>query len=188
MPLAFDIETEGLDKLVDDITVASVFDPDRDIKKTFFFTRCPVERKNSILLFLQELDDAKELYCFNGIRFDIPFIVHRFEVPESRYRQWILKTFDYFEICKCVFASSCSLNKLLSVNGHSVKTSSGLQAVIWAKEANWKELDDYCMQDTILTHVISRQKRVIIPLTNRQHVGCISHMERDAHRVLFFHY
>jgi uncharacterized protein YprB with RNaseH-like and TPR domain len=37
--LAFDIETEGLDSDRDGITVASVYDPDRGIKKTFFFMR-----------------------------------------------------------------------------------------------------------------------------------------------------
>ena len=44
-----------------------------------------------------------------------------------------MKVFDYFEICKLVFSSSCSLNALMTVNGEDVKSSSGMQAVYWAR-------------------------------------------------------
>ena len=89
--LAFDIETEGLDSVVDDITVASVYDPDRDIKKTFFFKREGFDRQENIDQFLQVLDDAPLLCCFNGVRFDIPFIIARFDVAQARYTNWFMK-------------------------------------------------------------------------------------------------
>jgi hypothetical protein len=49
-----------------------------------------------------------------------------------------------------------------------------LQAVEWAKEKNWKDLEDYCMKDTMLTHHISIRGIVHMPLTgwNRQ-ITCI---------------
>ena len=42
-------------------------------------------RQENIDQFLQELDDAPSLCCFNGIRFDIPFIIARFSVPQVTY-------------------------------------------------------------------------------------------------------
>lgn len=83
---------------------------------------------------------------------------------------WFVKLFDYFEVSKLVFSSSCSLNRLLEANGFRVKTSHGMQAVEWAREKRWQELEDYCMQDTILTHQISSCDDVLIPLTGKRHV------------------
>ena len=91
--LAFDIETEGLHSDVDDITVASVYDPERGIKKTFFFQREGYDRQQNINDFLQTLDDAPSLCCFNGVRFDIPFIIARFEVDQERYTKWFMKVY-----------------------------------------------------------------------------------------------
>jgi uncharacterized protein YprB with RNaseH-like and TPR domain len=89
--LAFDIETEGLLSDVDDITVASVYDPERGIRKTFFFIREGYNRQENIDSFLEILDDAPSLCCFNGVRFDIPFIIARFKVAPERYTKWLLK-------------------------------------------------------------------------------------------------
>ena len=77
----------------------------------------------------------------------------------------MLKLFDVFEVCRLVYGSSCSLNNLLLANGKEVKSSSGLQAVEWAREANWESLEDYCMQDTVLTHEISCSEHVELPLS-----------------------
>jgi uncharacterized protein YprB with RNaseH-like and TPR domain len=94
--LAFDIETQGLHSDVDDITVASVYDPARDIKKTFFFIRDGHDRQQNIDDFLKILDDAPSLCCFNGVRFDIPFIIARFSVPQERYAKWFIKVICLF--------------------------------------------------------------------------------------------
>jgi DNA polymerase elongation subunit (family B) len=169
--LSFDIETMGLDKRKDCITVASVYDPDKNIKKNFNFMTGNVDE--TIIEFLGHLDDAESICAFNGVRFDLPFIIHQFQVPVERYTKWFIKMFDYFEVCKVAFSSSCSLNKLLEANGEEVKTSSGMQAVVWAKEKEWELLEDYCMMDTILTHTISTRKLVTLPLTGRQQVHCV---------------
>ena len=81
MLLAFDIETEGLDSSIHRITVASVYDPDRNISHTFNFVRGDeasfhAEREG----FLRCLDEAPALCCFNGVRFDIPFIAKRYVI------------------------------------------------------------------------------------------------------------
>jgi uncharacterized protein YprB with RNaseH-like and TPR domain len=89
--LSFDIETEGLHHDTDDITVASVYDPERGIKKTFFFMREGHDRQQNIDEFLEILDAAPTLCCFNGVRFDIPFIIARFAVVRDRYTKWFMK-------------------------------------------------------------------------------------------------
>ncbi len=75
--LAFDIETEHLDSRKGRITVASVYDPDRGIQKTFNFIRDESKYEQERDAFIKCLDDAPVLCCFNGVRFDIPFIAQR---------------------------------------------------------------------------------------------------------------
>lgn len=194
--LSVDIETEGLNKYVDRITVACVYDPELCICRSFNFITgvsnnhsiqdgrvidqqnptpqelCSQEdfHENPAMIkdFLSELDRADSICTFNGIRFDLPFIIHRFGVPESRYREWFVKTIDYFEVCKLVFSSTCSLDRLLSANGTvQTKTASGLQAIEWAREGRWIDLVEYCMMDAILAYNVSVKHIVKLPLTKR---------------------
>jgi hypothetical protein len=95
----------------------------------------------------------------------LSFGILRFSIPEEQQGRWILKLFDYFEVCKLAFGSSCSLNNLLKANGEDVKSSCGSQAIEWAREGKWDLLEDYCMKDTMLTHKISTRGTVNIPLT-----------------------
>ena len=153
--LAFDIETEGLNSREHGIIVASVYDPDRQVQRTFNFMADPAKFESERDEFLRVLDEAPSLCSFNGVRFDIPFIAVRFNVCPKRQGQWVLKTLDLFEVCKLCFGSSCSLKNLLQANGMEQKSSHGLQAIEWAKQGNWKDVEDYCMRDAMLTHQIS---------------------------------
>ena len=166
--LEFDIECTGLDRFKDHVTVASVYNPDVGIERNFNF--CVGDVEGAKREFMQHLDDAEIICAFNGVRFDLPFIIQQFGVPPQRWQLWFVKIFDYFEVCKTVFGSSCGLNKLLQANGEEVKTSSGLQAVEWAKEGKWLDLEDYCMMDTKLTHKISMRGEVVLPLTGKAHM------------------
>jgi hypothetical protein len=132
--------------------VACIYDPARGIKQGFNLILDGHEDRAA--QFLSSLDEADSLCAFNGARFDLPFIIKRYGVPQARYRLWYMKLFDYFEvidsffvecfanslkksklqICKVLLGSSCSLNNLLLANGRQVKTSSGMQAVVWARE------------------------------------------------------
>lgn len=90
----------------------------------------------------------------------------RFRLPAEQQGRWVLKTFDLFEVCKLCFKSSCSLNNLLKANGFDVcKSSSGSQAVKWAKEGKLKQLEEYCLQDAKLTYEISAALRARLPLS-----------------------
>lgn len=115
--LSFDLETEGLNPSIDRIAVACIYDPYRNIEVTFNFLDTDdkdiVNRR--VNEFLKHLDEAPAICCFNGVKFDIPFIVERFKVPPARVHSWMLKVFDMFEICRLVFRSSCSLDSILQV-------------------------------------------------------------------------
>ena len=86
-----------------------------------------------------------------------------------------MKTFDYFEVCKLCFKSSCGLNPLLQANNYEVKNSCGTQAVTWARQRNWKPLEEYCLRDARLTYEISTAAAVHVPLTgwNRSNIRCL---------------
>lgn len=173
--LAFDIETQGLDSRIHQIIVASVYDPDRNVKRTFHFMKDSAQFESEKNAFVQALDGADSLCSFNGIRFDIPFIASRFGIPPQQHAAWVLKTFDYFEVCKLCFASSCSLNKLLLANGYQPKISHGLQAIEWANQGRWEDVEEYCMSDAMLTHSIcTSEKAIMLPLTGWSHpVTCV---------------
>ncbi len=170
--LAFDIETEGLNSTEHRIIVASVYDPDHGIERTFNFLADPSKFQSEREEFIRTLDEAPSLCSFNGVRFDIPFIASRFDVNPQKQGEWVLKTLDLFEVCKLCFGSSCSLKNLLAANGLEQKSSHGLQAVEWARQGNWKDVEDYCMRDAVLTHQVSKlalSSRLKIPLTGWSH-------------------
>ena len=75
--LAFDIETEDLDSRYNQITVASIYDPERGISRTFNFLKDPEKFQSERDEFVKALDEADTLCCFNGVRFDMPFIAQR---------------------------------------------------------------------------------------------------------------
>ena len=75
--LAFDIETEGLDSRFDEITVASIYDAAKGISRTFNFATDQSPDQKERTDFIRALNEADALCCFNGVRFDIPFIARR---------------------------------------------------------------------------------------------------------------
>ena len=164
--LAFDIETMGLSMHHHEITVAAVYDPSKNIRHCYNFYRHRHDRarwQREVDDFLRTLDEARTLCTFNGIRFDIPFIQTQFKVDPERVGRWVLKTVDLFHRWKLLRDRTFSLDKLLIANGLPVKTSKGCFAIDMAREGRWQELEDYCMNDTILTHLVSSKERLVIP-------------------------
>jgi RNase_H superfamily len=155
--LAFDIETTGF-RAEDTVTCVCAFDPDRGIE----FSACtPMGERCDA--FLQLLDEAPLLCAFNGARFDVPFIVRRWGITSERAGSWARKLVDPFEACKLALGVTFSLDKLLAANGIACKTGCGSQAVVMAREKNWAELAEYCMQDTKKTHQAIRLGRLALP-------------------------
>jgi len=164
--LAFDIETMGLDARRHDITVAAVYDPAAGIKRVYNFARVKgdaAEHGRLVNEFLALLDDSETLCAFNGVLFDIPFIQVSFKVDAERVGRWVLKTVDLFYRWKVLQDRTFSLDRVLIENGKQVKTSKGCLAIEMAKEKRWEELEDYCMNDTLLTHDITSETAIKIP-------------------------
>lgn len=155
--LAFDIETTGFNKL-DVVTCVSAYDPARNIS----FVECtPGGARNET--FLRLLDEAPVLCGFNAVRFDIPYLARRWNIPDQQVGQWVKKLIDPFEACKLALNRTFSLNALLEINGWDCKTSSGAEAVNMAAQGRWQELRDYCMADTVKTHCVVSCGRLAIP-------------------------
>lgn len=67
--LSFDIETEGLNKRKNRITVAAVYDPDKGIERCYNFIKGTSDEIHSeVCGFLEQLDKAEALCSFNGAR------------------------------------------------------------------------------------------------------------------------
>ena len=100
----------------------------------------PLIKQNKELLF-SILDSASLIVGFNVILFDLEYIKFFFGASQKQLSQWIQKTIDPFLVIKCVLHQTCSLNQLLAMNGMPIKSGSGLQAVLWAKEVYGNRLE-----------------------------------------------
>ena len=162
--VAFDIETEGFNPLKQRITAAAVYDG-CGMCKVFVFKNEDAE-EDALLRdeFIEILEAAPRLCAFNGIRFDIPYIIRHWNLDPVLADRWVRKTLDIFEACKLGLCQTFKLSQLLAVNNMESKTGSGAEAVMLAKEKRWDELGAYCMQDTRLTYLVTAQMGVLLPL------------------------
>jgi RNase_H superfamily len=162
--VAFDIETEGFNPLKQRITAAAVYDGN-GLSKVFVFKG--EDQAADLALreeFLSILDAAPRLCSFNGIRFDIPYIIKHWKLDPLLAERWVRKTLDIFEACKLGLKQTFKLSQLLAVNNMESKTGSGLEAVGLARDRRWEELGAYCLQDTRLTYLVTAQMGVMLPL------------------------
>jgi hypothetical protein len=167
--LAFDIETMGLDRKKDPITVISLYDPDVEISEVLRFVELRdgkvVYKENYIDIvnnLIQKLDDAEYLCAFNGTNFDLPYIQAQFEIPIDKVQKWVMKTHDILETCRRGFNRTFNLNMCLELNNvGSGKTGSGMEAVQQAQRGDWASLERYCLDDSILTHRVSSLETIL---------------------------
>eukprot|EP00961_Rhodomonas_salina_P197107 2660338-Rhodomonas_salina.1 len=102
--LAFDIETTCLDAVNHSITVVALFgdipgaDGPTRVDLVLNFARDSMEPNRARLLELMQ--QASTLCAFNGIWFNIPFIVKRLAVPPEEASKWARKLYDPFEESK----------------------------------------------------------------------------------------
>ena len=158
--LIIDIETTGLELQTHEITVIGtiLYDP---VKKIMVNIECfnviinkIDENTQGMKRVAQILADCTSIVAFNGNKFDMPFILKWLE--ESPSCDIILsgiesKYVDFCAISKIVAKSYISLNNVCVLNQIQVcKSANGAQAVIWAREHEWKKLSDYCMQDVFV--------------------------------------
>ena len=193
--LAWDIETTGIDKKSDHITVISMYDPDAGISKVLRFVDlnedadiCYVDEFNDrVAEFETIMDGAKTLTAFNGQSFDIPFVQIQFNIPNEKIQSWVLKSFDILDTCRKAFQRTFSLNLALEMNiAGFQKSGTGMEAVYQARRGDWESLESYCLDDSILTHKLSSLDTILCPegFQWRKNHGGRSH---DTSRVLKIH-
>ena len=171
--LAFDIETMGLDARRHAVTVVCTEDFHSGKKKSYEFARLRWEHERAIqfakttmqdedaadadkvkaeydalvLELVQDFEEAESLCAFNGVRFDIPFLMTAFGIDIATITRWVMKTSDILECSRLVHGNTFSLNLLCQKNGMKMKISSGLAAVQMAIDGEWHALDAYCADD-----------------------------------------
>ena len=170
MIVAWDLETTGLNGTTDLVTVGALYSPEKQIVYQFATLSCGIVVKVPDFdlkkeAFMKELDDAPVLAAFNGIGFDVPFLTAAFHPTHERVMRWLLKSIDVFETCKrACEGRTFGLNLVLALNGYTVKTGSGMEAVWQARRGEWESLSQYCLEDSRLTYEISTKKtRIALP-------------------------
>ena len=135
MPLALDIETEGLmhQRPLPSITCVCLYDGSKEYRLVFYKVAPAVfdENKKSLLALL---DASDRLIGFNAVLFDLEYIRRFFDVPQTQLSAWVEKTIDPFMCMKLHLGMTCTLKAMLALNGLPSKSASGLQAIRWAKE------------------------------------------------------
>lgn len=141
--------------------------------KTYNFLRGGRAEKEEDLA--HHLDRADRITCFNGTRFDIPFLQERLGFPPQRVGAWVMKMFDVYDIARGVLRHSFKLDTVLALNGIATKSASGADAVRWAADpARWGDLESYCLQDTRLTFELSQMPCIVLPTLNANGNYCIT--------------
>ena len=163
----------GLDRVRDKITVCSLYDPDQGINKVLRF----VELKDGVVCYrpnyldlveelVFDMECAETLCAFNSASFDLPFLQVAFGLNPEFIQRCILKSFDVLDIARRGFKRTFSLNLALDLNGwpqDNLKTGDGLGAVIQAREGRFEDLEEYCRQNSILTHSLSSLPVIMCP-------------------------
>ena len=151
MAIALDIETTGVKLNEDTITCVALVS--RDWSACWHMGPGYDHEEKKVFL-KKSLDEAEEIIVYNGALFDIPFLQQFYEYADSEVGPWMLKLIDPFYSARAILGrGACpKLSQILSLNGIAPKTSSGLEAVIMAKEGRWEELADYCLNDTKVTY------------------------------------
>jgi DNA polymerase elongation subunit (family B) len=167
--LAFDIETLGVNKHKDLITVIAVYDPVSNISEVMRFVDLNEDGDvvycdnylQTVTKLVEYLDNAEYLCSFNGTSFDLPFIQIQFNIPNEKVGKWVLKNYDILEICRRGFKRTFNLNSCLALNNvGDGKTGSGMEAVLQARRGDWGDLESYCHADARLTYELSMLEKI----------------------------
>lgn len=159
--ICFDIETTGLDALRDEVTMICSQDLATGRRTSYNFG-LPSSQDQSVDALTQQLikdfDEADYLCAFNGIRFDLPFMLQALHLHVDVITRWVLKTVDPLEFLRLSGHSTASLDKICTHNNIVSKSSTGLQAIKMAHEGLWEELEEYCQQDVSILCVLLKQR------------------------------
>lgn len=112
---------------------------------------------------LRALDAAEYLGGYNIMLFDLPFVRKCLGVTDARYKHWLAKVLDPFHVAKEGLGQWFSLSKMLQANGLPDKSGSGKNAIELVQQARWHELQEYCMNDTILSHKLLSLPQIHMP-------------------------
>ena len=93
--LAWDIETTGIKKDTDLITVISLYDPEKDIAKVLRFVDLNEygdvcyhdEFHQRVVEFIKFMDEAETLNAFNSASFDLPFVQIQFKIANDKIQK-----------------------------------------------------------------------------------------------------
>lgn len=191
--LYIDIETTGLDKDEHKITViGTVIKTVTYVQNTPVYTDvrehcynvCIAEEAGGTTLcdmrgeIYNLLDTSDIIVAFNGINFDIPFLFKWME-RESESQKFDRKILDYCRLNQIILKQRVKLS-VMCVNNkiQDEKYATGLDAIKWAEEKNWKELEHYCMQDVFVMSKLTEKSVVeglvlIRPAKNEKSINAI---------------
>lgn len=172
--LVFDIETTGLGPACAQITLVCTEDFHTGERKAYEFARVKAQTPNTaqrataVTRLMEDLvaalDAAPSLCAFNGVRFDLPFIIHHGKVPEQKAKQWMNKTSDLLEVSRQVYRSTFKADILAKANGISGKIASGLDAIEWARTHQFDKLLEYCVDDVRILCDVYRKRWIQHPV------------------------
>ena len=130
-----------------------------------------LDKKNEYFLILLEKDFRELGRVLQNAAMIIGFSINRFDLPVlAKYFNFnvlALPRLDLLEELELNYGSRVGLDILVKTNLNLAKTHHGLDAVRFYAEGNFKELEDYCLQDVKVTKelydFVKKNKYLMVP-------------------------
>ncbi len=141
--VVLDLETKYTFRQFDDpkklgVTVVALFDYQNQKSSVF--------REGELNKLFPLLEHASYIVGFNIVTFDLPVLQPYYPGNIGHF-----STFDLLDDIKNTIGRRLALNDLIAATLGKKKTGHGLMAIDLYKEGRWRELEKYCMDDTMLT-------------------------------------
>lgn len=162
----YDLETTGLNRFEDEITVMSLIVHDTTTgaireKLTHNFI---IHRESGLEDDLRRrvydlFEECDHQVGYNALGFDLLWITHWLSpcLGPLFAKRWTHKTIDFYKTAHDLLHVKIGMAKMLTDNGIEMKKSgTGLLAIEWARDRNFRDLEEYCMQVCFIANAFAR--------------------------------
>lgn len=155
----FDIETTGLEPIVDRVICISVMDIDSKVVFTFI----DLDEKKVLTDFWNFVKSNKMLYGFNTDCFDTPFIHVRSLINDVKVEDVYMSDlrsvlYSYHRNAENKFKKG-RLADFARHFGMEVKTSNGLEVISNWQKGDLESIKAHCEEDIFITHVLFKRMK-----------------------------
>lgn len=154
-----DIETTGFDPMINRITCISIMDTTTNEIRSFYGE----DEKQLLIDFWNAIEYNFAFITFNGLNFDLPFIIKRCVINDIKVKIGNVKDLARDVNCSEMTWNAIdkgSLDAWAIIMGLGAKNENGLKCVEYYNNKEWNKIVDHCVNDVKITFAFwNRLKR-----------------------------